>query len=46
MYRIALCDDETEELNKTMQILENFEKKHAEANLDIVSFEDADSLLG
>lgn len=46
MYRIALCDDESEELNKTMQMLESFEKKHAEANLDIVSFEDADSLLG
>lgn len=45
MYRIALCDDEAEELNKTLQILENYEKEHAAVNLDIESFTDADSLL-
>lgn len=45
MYRIALCDDEPEELNKTFQLLEKYEEQYGEANLAIESFPDSDSLL-
>lgn len=45
MYRLALCDDEPEELNKTLQLLKNYGKKYSEVNLEIESFPDADSLL-
>lgn len=45
MYQIALCDDETTELNKTEQMLISYEKKNPEMKLIIRRFESADELL-
>lgn len=45
MYRIALLDDETEELNKTIQILDKYESEHAESSFEVECFESADKLL-
>lgn len=45
MVLIALCDDETAELDKTEQILCDYEKKHPEMDLAIKCFQDADELL-
>ncbi|MCI8669078.1 MAG: response regulator transcription factor [Lachnospiraceae bacterium] len=45
MYQIALCDDETEELNKTEQMLNGYEKKYPEMKFIIRRFESADELL-
>lgn len=45
MYRIALCDDETEDLDKTEQMLNRYEKKHPQVNFVIERFRDADELL-
>jgi len=45
MYRIALCDDETAELNKTEQMLRRYEERHSEAEFTIERFESADELL-
>lgn len=45
MYQIALCDDETTELNKTEQMLSSYEKKYPEMKLIIRRFESADELL-
>lgn len=45
MYLIALCDDETAELNKTEQMLNNYEKKYPEMDFMIERFENADDLL-
>lgn len=45
MYLIALCDDETAELNKTEQMLNNYEKKYPETDFMIERFENADDLL-
>ncbi len=46
MYRIALLDDETEELNKTIQILDKYESEHTESSFEVECFESADKLLG
>jgi len=45
MYWIALCDDEVEELNKTEQMLHDYEKSHPKAEFRIERFENADRLL-
>lgn len=45
MYLIALCDDETEELNKAEQMLKNYEKKHPQIKFEAERFENADELL-
>lgn len=45
MYRIALCDDETEELDKAERMLKNYEKNHPQINLMIERFQSADELL-
>lgn len=44
-YLIALCDDETAELNKTEKILSAYERKHPELDFMIESFESAGELL-
>lgn len=44
-YLTALCDDETEELNKTEKILNAYEKKHPQTDFIIECFESADELL-
>lgn len=43
--QIALCDDETAELNKTEEILSVYERKHIDVDLMIEHFESADELL-
>ncbi|MCI8509587.1 MAG: response regulator transcription factor [Lachnospiraceae bacterium] len=45
MYLIALCDDETVELNKTEQMLNNYEKKYPGTEFMIERFENAEKLL-
>lgn len=45
MYSIALCDDETAELNKTEQIISEYEKKHPGIDFLIERFENANELL-
>lgn len=45
MYQIALCDDETEELDKTEQMLNGYEKKNPEMKFLIQRFECAEELL-
>ena len=45
MYLIALCDDETAELNKTEQIISDYEKKHPGIDFLIERFENANELL-
>ncbi|MDE7233188.1 MAG: response regulator, partial [Lachnospiraceae bacterium] len=44
-YLTALCDDETEELNKTEKILNAYEQEHPEVDFMIERFENADELL-
>ncbi|MDE7232263.1 MAG: LytTR family DNA-binding domain-containing protein, partial [Lachnospiraceae bacterium] len=44
-YLIALCDDETEELNKTEKILNAYEQEHSEVDFMIERFESADELI-
>ena len=44
-YLIALCDDETVELNKTEKILNAYEQEHPEVDFMIERFESADELL-
>ena len=44
-YLTALCDDETEELNKTEKILNAYEKEHPQTDFIIECFESADELL-
>ena len=44
-YLIALCDDETAELNKTEELLSAYEKKHPELDFMIERFESAGELL-
>lgn len=44
-YLTALCDDETEELNKTEKLLNAYEKKHPQTDFIIECFESADELL-
>ncbi len=45
MYLIALCDDETAELDKTEKLLSDYEKKHSGMDIMIRRFENADELL-
>lgn len=45
MYRIALLDDETEELNKTIQILDKYGSGHAESSFEIECFQSAEKFL-
>ncbi|MDE6251803.1 MAG: LytTR family DNA-binding domain-containing protein [Lachnospiraceae bacterium] len=45
MYLIALCDDETEELNKIEQMLCNYKKRHPEIDFVVDCFENPDKLL-
>ncbi|MDE6219842.1 MAG: LytTR family DNA-binding domain-containing protein [Lachnospiraceae bacterium] len=45
MYLIALCDDEAAELDKTEQMLRNYEERHTKAAFAIERFERADELL-
>lgn len=45
MYLIALCDDETADLNKTEQMLRNFRDRHPETEFMTERFERADELL-
>ena len=44
-YLIALCDDETVELNKTEKILNAYEQEHPEVDFMIECFESADELI-
>jgi len=45
MYLIALCDDETSELDKTEKLLSDYEKKHSGLDFMIERFEKAEELL-
>lgn len=45
MYRIALCDDEEVELDKTEQMLNCYEREHAEIEFIIERFLNANNLL-
>lgn len=45
MYRIALCDDEPAELEKTEKLLSDYEKKHPGLKFMIRCFENIDELL-
>lgn len=44
-YRIAICDDEATELDKTEQILRAYQKEHSEYKMEIERFESAEELL-
>lgn len=43
--QIALCDDETDELDKTEKLLSAYEQKHPDSDFVIQRFENADELL-
>lgn len=45
MYQIALCDDETAELDKTERIINAYRERHANCNFTIERFTDAEELL-
>ncbi len=45
MYRIALCDDELTELEKTEKMLGDYERQHSGLDFMIQRFESADELL-
>lgn len=45
MYRIALCDDETTELDKTEKLLSEYCKRHPGVDFEMEHFENADKLL-
>lgn len=45
MYRIALCDDEMEELDKSESILESYREQHAAYDFSVERFEDVNELL-
>lgn len=45
MYLVAICDDETAELNKTERMLKNYEKKYPQTEFAIECFSSADKLL-
>lgn len=45
MYLIALCDDETAELDKTEKLLSDYEKEHPAVDFIIRRFESADDLI-
>ena len=44
-YLIALCDDETAELDKTEELLSAYEKNHPELDFMVERFESAEELL-
>lgn len=45
MYLIALCDDETEQLHKTEQMLKEYQDSRPEADFRVTCFENADTML-
>lgn len=45
MYQIALCDDETEELDKAEKILDTYRKHHKTCDFSIQRFTDAEEML-
>ncbi|MCM1174682.1 MAG: LytTR family DNA-binding domain-containing protein [Blautia sp.] len=45
MYLIALCDDETEELDGTEKLLRGYEKQHPGLEFAVERFENTDELL-
>lgn len=45
MYQIALCDDETEQLHKTEQMLTEYRESHSDTDFRVDCFENADALL-
>ena len=45
MYLVAVCDDETEDLDKTERMLRNYGKKYPRTNLMIECFKNADELI-
>ena len=45
MYQIALCDDETEELNKAENILEKYREQHKALDFSVQRFTDAEEML-
>ncbi len=45
MYSIALCDDETEELNRTQDSLNQYMRQKAIRDFAIERFENAEELL-
>ncbi len=45
MYLIALCDDESTELDKTEQILHSYEKEHPDVSVKIERFDTALALI-
>lgn len=45
MYQIALCDDETMELDKTENIIKSYGEQHADCDFVIERFTDAEKLL-
>ena len=45
MHLIAICDDETEELNKTEQLLLDYGDKHPDHVFTIKRFENVNDLL-
>ncbi len=46
MYLIALCDDDVAELDKTEQLLGEYERRYTEADFKVERFECAEGLLG
>lgn len=45
MYQIALCDDESAELDKLERMLQSWHRQHAECDFSIERFLDADEML-
>lgn len=45
MYHIALCDDETAELDRTEKILNSYREQHPECDFSVERFHDAEKLL-
>ena len=45
MYLIALCDDETRELNKTEVMLKNYSRRNPAYDIETERFEQAEALL-
>lgn len=45
MYLVAICDDEAAELDKTEQMLKDYERKFSQVDFSIERFESADELI-
>ena len=45
MYLIALCDDETEQLQKTTQMIKEYQYSHTGEDFRVECFESADKML-